>query len=281
MSVFTDQMLLRFLQDTFVQDLLINQLGLIALFNITYNVQDIDLKQIELSGIQRREFAVPAFETIRTSGIDEKFMPSTERVKVDRAQPRYGRLAWMDAFFDVQLATKVESKKMPIESITAQDLSDKLSGVTSIQDLKDKLGALYPQSIVDAFFTELRITSIDDFKRRHAVFLEFVYKAPQPFDPNDPGNARTFPLNVCIQLQSEFKITEALQSAKLCRSILENERDFASTFDGGDIETPYAFVVIFPNSAVVDGTIPDLTAPQIKAGTKSLLQAERMLAHFV
>jgi len=207
-------------------------------------------------------------------------MPTAERVKVDRAQPRYGRLAWVDVFLDVLLATKVESKAMAIETITAQSLLEKLGGVVSMQDLKNKLAALYPASVVDAFFKKLRITSVGDFKKHPTLFLEFVYKAPPPFDPADPQNSRSFRLNVCVQFQPELKISEALQAAKLCRSILENERDFAQTFNGGDIDTPYAFVVIFADSAVVDGGLPNLTAAQIKTNIKSLFLAERMLAHF-
>src|SRR5262249_37614270 len=126
MSAFADQLLLQFLQENFVRDLLTNQLGLISLFNLTYEAEDIDLKQIALAGVQRKEFELPAFETIRTSGIDERIMPTAERVKVDRAQPRYGRLTWVDVFLDILLATKVESKAMPIEKITAQDLLEKL-----------------------------------------------------------------------------------------------------------------------------------------------------------
>jgi hypothetical protein len=224
---------------------------------------------------------MPAFETIRTNGIDERIIPSTERVKVDRAQPRYGRLAWVDVFLDVVLSTKVASKKMPIESISSQDLLEKLGGVTSITDLKNKLAALYPPSIVDAFFKQLRISTIEDFRSRPSRFLEFVFKAAPPFDPNDPQNARNFSLNVCVQVQPDPKIGEALQMAKLCRSILENERDFAQTFNGGDIETPYAFVVIFADSVIQDNVVGNLTRAQLKSGIKSLFQAEGILAHFL
>jgi|SRR5882724_4841044 len=280
MSAFADELLLRFLDDTFVEDLLKNQLGLTSLFNVTYQAEDVDLREIKLAGPPKRQFQMPAFETIRTNGTDERIMPSAERVKVDRAQPRYGRLAWVDIFLDVFLATKVASQKMPIESISSKNLLDKLGGVTSIADLKNKLSALYPPSIVDAFFEQLRISSVEDFTSRPSLFLEFVFKAAPPFDPNDPQNARNFSLNVCVQFQPEPKIGEALQSAKLCRSILENERDFAQTFNGGDIETPYAFVVIFADSAIKDNDLPGLTAVQIKKGIQSLFQAERMLAHF-
>jgi hypothetical protein len=170
---------------------------------------------------------------------------------------------------------------MPIERISAQNLLDKLGDVASIAELRTKLAVLYPPSVVDAFFQQLRITSVEHFKRHPSLFLEFVYKAPPAFDPTDPQNTRTFQLNVCVQFQSELKIGEALQTAKLCRSILENERDFVQTFDGGEVETPYAFVVIFADSAVVDGALPNLTPDEIKARTKALFQAERMLAHFM
>ena len=281
MSAFADELLLRFLDDTFVEDLLKNQLGLASLFNVTYQAEDVDLKEIKLAGPPGRQFQMPAFETIRTNGTDERIMPSAERVKVDRSQPRYGRLAWVDIFLDVFLATKVASQKMPIESISSENLLDKLGGVTSIADLKNKLSALYPQSIVDAFFEQLRISSVEDFTSRPSLFLEFVFKAAPPFDPNDPQNARNFSLNVCVQFQPELKISETLQSAKLCRSILENERDFAQTFNGGDIETPYAFVVIFADSAIQDNVVANLTRAQLKSGIKSLFQAERILAHFL
>jgi hypothetical protein len=83
-----------------------------------------------------------------------------------------------------------------------------------------------------------------------------------------------------VQFQPELKISEAMQSAKLCRSILENERDFVDVFNGGEIEKPYAFVVIFADSAVTNETLPNLTAVQVKAMVKGLFQAEGMFAHF-
>jgi hypothetical protein len=279
-SGFADQLLLRFLDNNFVQDLLTNKLGLAALFKTTYNVQTIDLRQLDLAAVQRKEFVFPAFETIRTSGTDERIIPTSERVKVDRTQPRRGRLAWVDVFLNVLLATKAESKKMPIDSITAQSLLEKVGGAASIAELKTKLGALYPPSVVDAFFKKVRITSVDDFKSRPTLFLEFAFKAPPPFDPNAPESNRDFHLNVCVQLQPELKINEALQSAKLCRSILASEYDSMTNFDGGEINTPFAFVVIFPDALVVDGAVPNLTAAQIKTSVKDLFQGEHMLAHF-
>jgi len=282
MSAFADQMLLKFLQEAFVDDLLKNQLGLPALFNLTYEVAEIEVKEIALTAVTHRQFQMPIFETIRTAGTEERILPPPpERIQLNRVQPRYGRLAWVDVFLEILLTTKVHDKIAPIEKITLVNLLEKLGAVASMNELRNKLKTLYPESVVAAFFKELRIGSVEEFKRRGNFFLEFVYKTPPAFDPNDPQNARSFRLNVCAQFQPELKIAEALQTAKLSRSIMENEKEFAEAFEGGEIKTPYAFVVIFPESAAADNAIPGLAAAQIKDGVKSLFAAEKMLAHFV
>jgi hypothetical protein len=281
MTAFADLLLLRFLDDAFVEDLLENRLGLNALFHLTYEPDDVELKDIALGSVQRRTFELPAFESVRTNGTDERLIPSADRVKVERIQPRKGRLAWIDVFLDVDLITKVHAKSMPIDQITSQNLLEKLGPVSSMAQLRAKLGALYPPSIVDAFLAQFRITTIAEFKRRPTLFLEFLFKAPTSFDPNDPANTRHFPLNICVLLQSDLQLGEALRVAKLCRNILENERDFVATFRGTDVETPFAFVVLFPDAAVSNGSLPNLTAAQIKTMTTDLFNSERMLARFV
>jgi hypothetical protein len=280
MTAFADHTLLGFMDTVFIEDLLSNRLGLPVLLNLVYQAEDVDFQQLELAGIRQRQFAVPAFETFRTRGTDERIVPTTERVKVDREQPRRGRLAWVDVLLDVEVTAKVADKAMPLEAITARTLLDKVGGATSIAELKTKLAVLYPPSIVDAFFARFPFDTADDFVSNPTLFLEFAFKAPVPFDPADPKTTRSYRLDVCVQLQSELKIAEALQAAKLCRGILENEHDHAEAFEGGQIRSPYAFVVIFPDAAAVDDALPGMSGAEIKAATKGLFQAEGMLAHF-
>jgi hypothetical protein len=280
MSVFADQMLLRFSQTAFVDDLLTNKLGLLTLFNTSYESATVDVKEIVLTSVLRKQFGSPAFETIRTIGTEERIVPGPERTKLDRAQPRLGRLAWVDVMLEILVSLKVHSKAMPIESITVKSLVEKLDGVSSLAELRTKLKTLYPDSVVDAFFKKMRINSVDDFKRRGNLFLEFIYKNPPPFDPADPKNARIFRLNVCMQFQPDLKITEAIQAAKLCRSIMENEHNSIESTDGMDVKTPFAFVVIFPDSVIGDNFIPGVTAAQTKTNIKTLFAAENMIAHY-
>lgn len=275
-----DKMLLQFLDSAFVKDFLENQLGLTDLFNLTYAAKDVELKELAYTKLNRREFQVPAFETIRMSGTQERQTPSPERVRIDQARPRHGRLAWIEVMLEVLLTAKVYDKGAPLERVVTKNLIDDLGGVGSLDELRTKLSARYPPSIVEAFFRELSITTVEEFRQRGNLVAQFFYKTPPPYNPADPQNVRNYVLNVCVLLQADLTVAEALQQAKLCRSILENERDFAGSFEGGDISTPYAFVVSFPNSKISNEAIPGMKAADIKAALKSLFAGEGMLAHF-
>jgi hypothetical protein len=279
LGAFADGMLLQFAQDAFVADWLTNMVGLRPLFDLVYLPEAFEVKQLTLATVSRKvEFAVR--ETIHTRGTDEKIVPTTERTKVERTWPRRGRLDWVDVFLDVRLNVQTASTASPIDHITTRSLLDKVGPVATLAELKAKLGILFAPSVVEAIFKELRITSIEEFQKQPALFLEFVYQPPPVFDPADAANTRIFPLNVCVQVQETFAVREALQSAKLCRSSLENEEDYLGTVGGATVITPYAFVVIFPNALVADGTIPGLTAAVIKANVTSLYKAEQIMAFF-
>jgi hypothetical protein len=281
MAVFTDRLLLQFLQDNFVTDLLTNQLGLNTLFGLVYALESVELRQLDLTSVARREFALPAFETLRTHGTDELIVPRAERTRLDRTHPRKGRLAWVDIFLDLVLSAKVAETAGRPQSLTVKNLLDKIGKPVSFPDLRAKLGAIYPPSIVDAFLTRRRITTVEQFLDKPALFLEIVSSPPPAFDPNDPAVVRQYRLRVCVQVQPEFRLGESLQAAKLCRTILTSDPDSIESTPEYDLERPYAFVVIFPNAGVDDNTIPNMTGAEVKTRTRDLFRAEGMLAHFV
>ena len=67
---FTDQLLVRFLDPAFVDDLLDTQIGIDEMFAVTYATDDLDVKSVTLDAVERTQFAMPAFETLRTSGVN-------------------------------------------------------------------------------------------------------------------------------------------------------------------------------------------------------------------
>jgi hypothetical protein len=279
MSVFVDATLLRFAQDAFVTDLL-NGLGLTAIFNATFDATDIALESVTLGPVSTRSFKVPAFETVRSNGTDERIVPDTQRVRKERVLPRFGRLDWVDVAFDAVLSTKVQTLVAPLQSVTSQTLEQKLGGVASIADLRAKLLALYAPSVVDALFAKLQISTIEDFERQRHLFIELVGAAPPAFDPNDPNAARDFTVSVRVKVVDGFDVAGALQSAKLCRSILEYE-SVPNYLPGVDRTTPYALVTIFADAAVTDASLPGMTAAQAKTAVGALFNGERMFAQFI
>lgn len=278
---FTDQLLVRFLDATFVSDLLSAQIGIDKLFAVTYATDGIDVKSVTLDAVERMQFAMPAFETLRTSGVNEKIMPGSERVQISRTQSRRGRLEWVDVYLKLRLAAMVHDLASGIDKVAVSRLVEELGGVSSIADLRAKLLLRYPPSVVDRFFSQLRITTLKDFLQRGNLYVEFIYKTPPAFDPQDPSNARLFRLNVCVRLHSPLDVGEALQGAKLCRSILENERDYAEHYEGGEIKVPYVFVTLFPDSVAVDNAIAGLAAAQVRTKVREIFASEAMFAHFV
>jgi len=279
MSAFVDSILLRFAQDAFVTNLL-NGIGLPAIFNATFDATDIALQSVTLGPVSTRSYKIPAFESVRSSGTDERILPDTQRVRKERVTPRSGRLEWIDVAFDAVLNTKVQTLVAPLQSVTSQTLEQKLGGVTSIADLRAKLLALYAPSVVDALFAKLKISTLEDFERQRHLFIELIGAPPPAFDPNDPNAARDFTVSVRVKIADGFDVAGSLQSAKLCRSILEHE-SVPDDLPGVDRTTPYALVTIFADAAVTDASLPGLSAAQAKTAVSALFSGERMFAQFI
>jgi len=280
MSAFVDGTLLRFTQDTFVADLLTNRVGLAPIFNVAFEATDVQMQSITLGPISPRSYKVPAFESIRSSGTDERVVPDTQRVRKELVLPRFGRLDWVDVAFDAVLSTKVQILVAPLQSVTVETLEQKLGGIVSIADLRTKLLTLYAPSVVDAIFAKLNVTTLDDFERQHHLFVELVGAAPPVFDPNNPANQRDYTVSMRMRIVDGFDIANTLQSVKLCRSILEHE-SIPDSPDGVNRIVPYIFITLFADAAVTDTSLPGLTAVQAKTAVQGLFIAEQMFAQFI
>jgi len=280
MTTFSDRLLVSFLQDAFVTDLLENQVTLDALLDVVISPEGIGVEQLDVAGIRRREFALPVFETLHSHGTDEMLGTTSERTRIERTEPKRGRLAWVDVCLDVDLAAKVSLTGGPVDTIAVRNLVKKLEPFNTMAELRARMATLYPQSIVDAYFERFRITSVAQFRREPQLFLEIVSKQPPPFDPNDPSVSRRFRVTVCVQIQSEVRVGEALQAAKLSRAVLDGETAFVATNHEYEIVRAHAFLVLFPDASVTDATLPGMTAAQTKTGIRNLFRSEGMLAHF-
>src|SRR5262249_22643682 len=154
-----------------------------------------------------RSYKLPAFETVRSTGTDERIAPDSQRVRKERQFPRFGRLEWVDVAFDAVLNTKVQTLVAPLETVTSQTLEKKLGGITSVADLRTKLLALYnAPSIVDDIFVRLRISTLEDFEQQRHLFIELVGASPPAFDPNDPNAVRDFSVSLRVKIADGFDV---------------------------------------------------------------------------
>jgi hypothetical protein len=250
-----------------------------VIFNTAYNPVDFTPQNITVSQVLSREFESPTFETIRSTGSEEKITTS-ERTMTERSFRNYGRLVWVEVAVSAVLRVIAESTVMAPDSIITRDLLEELGGASTIAELKTKLLAQFTQSQVDALFSQLRVTTIEEFKERSNLYVQFNYKAPPAFNADDPANAKNFPVDVCVKFQPDLNISDALQNAKLCRDIRKRENSTQPVVQGAEVKSSFVFVTVFPDSAVHDNDIPGLTAAQIKTQVQNLFAAEGMLAHF-
>lgn len=279
MSTFVDTALLRFADDTFVGDLL-TEVGLAALFAASYTARDFGVESVALASVGPRSYKVPAFETLRSTGAEERVVPDTQRVRVDRVYPRFGRIDWIDVAFDAVLATQVSMQVAPLQSITSQSLEQRLGGVASIAELRAKLLALYTPGVVDDLLLRMRVTTIEDFRADNPLFVQMIGAAPPPFVAGDPANLRSFAVPMRVKVAEGFDAAAALQAAKFGLAIAESNA-LPDDLPGVDRNAPCVFLTLFNDAAVTDASLPGFTADEAKAAVRALFASESMFAHFI
>jgi hypothetical protein len=278
---FKDRLALRFLDDAFVSDLISNQIGLNSLFDFSFHLNKGELQAVSLQSVGRRQFERPVFETLRMSGTEYRQSTPPESVQIKREHPRQGRLTWIDVFLEARLSATVRPLAGEGGTIKVHDLLAELGDPSDLSELRNALADKYGESAVDAIFKTLGITTFEEFRDRGSRFISLASEAPPPFDPQDPANTHHFRLPMCFRFEEDLSLLSALNMAKLCRSVLEHERQHREEESEAEVRRPYAFVVVFPDSAAVDGLIPGATAADIKASTRQLFAAEEMVAHFM
>lgn len=280
MPAFSDRISLRFLDDTFLEAL-VGQLGLPALFAIAFELREATVHDVQLTGVRRRKFQVPVFETVRTHGSEDHLASPPKRIRLDRQQPRAGRLGWVDVLVELEVRAVLERRATPPERMDSKDLLAELGDPADLDELRTALEGRFGPSVAEEALERLSVTSIEEFRRRAPRLVELVGEPPPPFDPNDPASAESFPLLVCFRLEPELDIAGALRQAQLSRSLLEAERQYVEVYGEAEVRRPYAFVSLFPASAATGGVLPGLSPEELRTQTRALFAAEEMAAHFV
>jgi len=81
--------------------------------------------------------------------------------------------------------------------------------------------------------------------------LEHVMIQLQPLGPQDPVNIQSYTLNLAVFIRDvPLDVAATLRSAKLARAIMERVTSYQKQLNGVEVLTPYALIVIFPQSVL-------------------------------
>lgn len=275
MPLFFDDMLVRLSDDAYVESLLTTA-SLRELFSITYVEDGRAADTVSFASVVSRETVMPVFETVRIKGSRLHTGSQLQRTEITEEHPRQGRLGWVDTYLVVRVNVTTQSTEGPLESIQAADFSEMLGALDSFDALRTALADRYSDSIVDAFLDQLEIRTLDDFERRQHLFVEFV-AAPPEDDP--PASTLSLPLRVCVLIQPDGIVADALQRAKTIRQLIQHETVLAPV-DGFSVDESHVLLTLFPTDSVDDQTLTGQTAAEARTTLQQLFSTEKMHLHF-
>jgi hypothetical protein len=73
-----------------------------------------------------------------------------------------------------------------------------------------------------------------------------------PFDPNDPANIYTYPLNVGILIRDTIDVAATLHDVKLAATVTERIITYSKEVDVAEVLASYASIVIFPQAGLTN-----------------------------
>ena len=80
--------------------------------------------------------------------------------------------------------------------------------------------------------------------------VKIQLKKPLPFDPNDPANIYTYPLNLGVLVRDTIDVAATLHDVKLAATVTERVVAYNKEVDVAEVLAPYASIVIFPQAGL-------------------------------
>ncbi len=272
MSQFVDRLLLQLSDPVQLIQLLdppgdANHTRLRTLLNTMYDLEFATIHDIRNVKVQQVEFQRLLLPIHRTHGTWTQLIPSYMRTDVVYEGSKRLEPIWLDVAANLGLTLLLEIDVGEVESVV----------VKAIENFKtlDEFRAHFLFIDLDAFMKEHDITTVEQL-REHAHYLltEIQLRKPAPFDPNNPANLHSYTLNVAILIRETIDVTAVLRDIKLARIVIERSLSYRREFDGAEVLTPYAPIVIFSQTAL--GGLPfDADALQTHRWTSGGYYARR------
>lgn len=116
-----------------------------------------------------------------------------------------------------------------------------------------------------------KVESIDTHDLEH---VKIQLEKPGPFNPQDPANIQSYTLNLAIFIRDALDVAATLRSIKLARAIMERVTTYQKLLNSVEVLTPYAPIVIFPQSVLA-------SLPFTQAALEKLFAQEGVMILFM
>jgi hypothetical protein len=270
MSGFADRLMVRYLTDANVDQLLVptgdtTRQRVKRLLESVYEMRDLTVREVVSAEVQGRQFQLPIVEQTELRGSWERIHPQSERTLASFVTSAFARVTWVGMSLDTRVEVNVEITEAALEKIESEDLSD----VTTIAGLQAKFLFV---DINDLMATS-GVTTLQQFKAEFPRIFRLRFAQPPQYDPQAAAAGRKYRLRVCALFSEALDLEGMLQMAKAARRANETAYPHISDFEGGDILAGSAWMVVFPTSSITT------TSPQ-EADVIALFAAEGILAAF-
>ena len=248
MSLFVDQVLLQLSNSAQLVQLLApagdtTHSLLLTLLNAVYSLPFVTIHNVSNITVGQMEFQKLVLPTHHTQGTWTQTVPSYMRTEIayedlDRPEP-----VWIDIAAEIGLTLLLEVDPGQVSSMINYE-------VANFQTLDD-FQKQFRYIDLNAFMAKHNITTVDELRERYQYLRSEIQLSPLvPFDPNNPANQHSYTLNVAILIRDVIDVAATLRDAKLARFSLEQALAYQREVDVAEVLTPYAPLVIFPQTAL-------------------------------
>ena len=271
MSIFADQLMIRYLTAANVDALLVpqadvNRQRVQSLLASVYEPRLLQVQSVDSVTVTTKTFQVPVVEPMTIRGTWEKQIPSSERSLAAFELPAIAETTWIDMQLDTMVSVRVSATTALLDAIASEDVSE-----LSQQAFINKFQFLDLPSLMQAAGLSTYQALQADFPRLYRMH----YADPAAYNPNDPAAARKYRLLISALFFATLDLEGALRQLTQGRRALNSLRPRPEGYEGGDILASSAWMGILPTTAFD----PDVT-PITQNDVTNLFAAGRFVAAF-
>ncbi|MGF1430796.1 hypothetical protein [Kitasatospora sp. LaBMicrA B282] len=263
MDVFTDQLMIRYLDPVHVDNLLAppddpDRTRLQSLLAAVYEPNPLAVRFVDSVSVTSTDFQVPVSAPVTVRGSWEQLLPDVSQTRVVLDVPALTPPLWIDLALDTVVTARVALTDGALEALAAEDLTG-----LSEADFVARFAFL---DLAD-LMARARVADYQELQAEFPRLYRLHYAQPPAFDPAAPG--RRFRLRVSVLFFPDLDLGGALRRLARTRQALDDARPHPAEYDGGALLAASAWLAVFPAAAF---TVPG--APGTTQQVSALLAAE-------